>query len=207
MASSNGNIFHVTGLLCGHSPITCEFPAQMASDPELWCFCLSSPEATIEQTMEMLVFETPSCSLWRHCNVQWICEILCLWFILASTGHHRMSLKFCQWLVCRGLFHYFTSSKKEEITWFRTYVIRLSFRIHDVLLHQNSYNDVIIPVSGITLFYFCLSNHYKYELANSFIGRYIFSCKEKCLFFLGNMKIYFLFNLFLTLHSRFCCSM
>ena len=44
MTSSNGNIFHVTGLLCweftGHQWI----PRTKASDAELWCFLWSVPE-------------------------------------------------------------------------------------------------------------------------------------------------------------------
>ena len=63
MPSSNGNIFPVTGLLCGgggggggrfigHRWI----PHTKASDAELWCFLLSVvPEQTVEQTIEMLV--------------------------------------------------------------------------------------------------------------------------------------------------------
>ena len=35
MTSSNGNIFRVTGLLCGISPVTSEFPAQR---PVTWSF-------------------------------------------------------------------------------------------------------------------------------------------------------------------------
>ena len=46
MISSNGNIFHVTSLLCR------EFTYTKASDAELWCFLWSAPEPTGEQTME-----------------------------------------------------------------------------------------------------------------------------------------------------------
>ena len=47
MASSNGNILCVTGLLCGNSPVTGEFPwpgilLTQASDSELGCFLWSA---------------------------------------------------------------------------------------------------------------------------------------------------------------------
>ena len=52
MASSNGNIFRVTGLLCGEFTGHRWIPRTKASDTDLWCFLWSSPEPTIEQTME-----------------------------------------------------------------------------------------------------------------------------------------------------------
>ena len=55
MTSSNGNIFHVIGHLCGeftdHRWI---FPTK-ASDAELWYFFWPAPQQTVEQTLEMAV--------------------------------------------------------------------------------------------------------------------------------------------------------
>ena len=44
MASSNGNIFRVSGSICG------EFTGHRtnANDAELWCFLCSAPELTVE---------------------------------------------------------------------------------------------------------------------------------------------------------------
>ena len=50
MTSSNGNIFRVTGLLCGTSHRW--IPRTKASDAELWCFLWSAPEPTVEQSLE-----------------------------------------------------------------------------------------------------------------------------------------------------------
>ena len=48
--------FSVLLSLCdGNSPVTGEFPLTKASDAELWCFCWSAPEQTVEQIIEMLV--------------------------------------------------------------------------------------------------------------------------------------------------------
>ena len=42
-------------------------PLTEASDAELWCFLWSGPEQTVEQSRRRW-FDTPSWSLWRHCN-------------------------------------------------------------------------------------------------------------------------------------------
>ena len=52
MTSSNGNIFSVIGNLWGESTGHRWISLAKASDAELWCFLLSTPEQTIEQTME-----------------------------------------------------------------------------------------------------------------------------------------------------------
>ena len=44
MTSSNGNIFHVTGHLCGEFTGPRWIPRTKASDAELWCFLWSAPE-------------------------------------------------------------------------------------------------------------------------------------------------------------------
>ena len=44
MTSSNGNIFRVTGHLCGEFIRHRWIPRAKASDAEIWCFLLSAPE-------------------------------------------------------------------------------------------------------------------------------------------------------------------
>ena len=46
MASSNGNIFDVTGSLCGQFTGRRWIPRKKSSDAELWCFLWSVPEQT-----------------------------------------------------------------------------------------------------------------------------------------------------------------
>ena len=48
MTSSNGNIFRVTGHLCGEFTGPRWIPHTKASDAELWCFLWSVSEYTIE---------------------------------------------------------------------------------------------------------------------------------------------------------------
>ena len=43
MMSSNGNIFHITGPLCGEFTCHRGIPCTKASDAELWCFLWSAP--------------------------------------------------------------------------------------------------------------------------------------------------------------------
>ena len=72
MMSSNGNIFRVTGHLCGEFTGTRWIPHTKASDAELWCFSLICVYITVKQSGGWW-FETLSRPLWRHCNV---CDIL-----------------------------------------------------------------------------------------------------------------------------------
>ena len=48
----NGNIFRVTGPLCGEFTGHRWIPITKASNAELWCFLCSEPEQTLEQTIE-----------------------------------------------------------------------------------------------------------------------------------------------------------
>ena len=68
MMSSNGNKFRVTGHLCGEFTGHGEFPAQRPVTRRFDVFfylCLNKRSNTQSSGWW---FETPSCSLWRHCN-------------------------------------------------------------------------------------------------------------------------------------------
>ena len=70
MTSSNGNIFRVTGPLCGEFTGPGEFPAQravMRSFDVFFDLCLNK---RLSKQPWGWWFETPSWSLWCHCNVQ-----------------------------------------------------------------------------------------------------------------------------------------
>ena len=55
MTSIDGNMFRVTGLLCGEFTGHRWIPLTKASDAEPKSFLRSAPEQTVEQTMETLV--------------------------------------------------------------------------------------------------------------------------------------------------------
>ena len=77
MKSSNENIFRVTGPLCGEFASHRWLPHTKASDAELWCFlCDLSLNKWLSKQSWGWWSETPSCSLWRHCNGPCICKAL-----------------------------------------------------------------------------------------------------------------------------------
>ena len=65
MTSSNGNIFRVTGHLCGEFTGLRWIPRTKASDAELWCFLWC---ARLSKHSRGWWFETLSHPLWRHRN-------------------------------------------------------------------------------------------------------------------------------------------
>ena len=68
MTSSNGNIFRVTGPLCGEFTGLRWIPHTKASDAELWCFFDLHLIKRLSKHSRGWWFETLSRPLWRHCN-------------------------------------------------------------------------------------------------------------------------------------------
>ena len=76
MTSSNGNIFRVTGPLCGEFTGPGEFPAQRPVTRSFDVFFVLHPNTRLSKQPWGWWFETLSWSLWRHCNVKIIAESL-----------------------------------------------------------------------------------------------------------------------------------
>ena len=84
MTSSNGNIFRVTGHLCGEFTGLRWIHRTKASDAGLWFFSLiCALNKQLSKQSRSWWFETPSRSVWRHCNVldhhcfrQWLVAVL-----------------------------------------------------------------------------------------------------------------------------------
>ena len=74
MTSSNGNIFRVTGPLCGNSPVPGEFPAQRPVTRSFDVFFDLRLNKRLSKQSWGWWFETPSRPLWRYCNVRFICK-------------------------------------------------------------------------------------------------------------------------------------
>ena len=68
MTSSNGSIFRVTGPLWGEFTGGWWIPLTKASDAQLWCFLWYTFDKRLRKQSKRQWFETPSCSLWLHCN-------------------------------------------------------------------------------------------------------------------------------------------
>ena len=73
MTSSNGNIFRVTGPLCGEFTGPGGFPAQRPVTRSFDVFFDLSPNKRLSKQPWGWWFETPSCLLWRQCNVYDLC--------------------------------------------------------------------------------------------------------------------------------------
>ena len=70
MTSSNGNIFRVTGHLCGQFTGPGEFPSQRPVTRSFDVFFDLRMNKWLSKQSWGWWFETPSWSLWRHCNVE-----------------------------------------------------------------------------------------------------------------------------------------
>ena len=68
MTSSNGNIFRVTGLLCGEFTGPGEFPTQRTVTRSFDVCFDPRPNKRLSKQPWGWWFETPSWSLWRQCN-------------------------------------------------------------------------------------------------------------------------------------------
>ena len=68
MTSSNGNIFRVTGHLCGEFTGPGEFPTQRPVTRSFDVFFDLRLNKRLSKQSWGWWFETPSWSLWRHCN-------------------------------------------------------------------------------------------------------------------------------------------
>ena len=69
MTSSNGKIFRVTGPLCGEFTGPGEFPTQRPVTQSFDVFFDLRPNKRLSKQPWGWLFETPSWSLWRQCNV------------------------------------------------------------------------------------------------------------------------------------------
>ena len=125
MTSSNGNIFHVTGHLCGEFTGPRWIPRTKASDAELWCLFYLRLNKRLSKRSWGWWFETQSRPLWHHCNgsdyknplhldvvdqylrrmsrrYRYIPESRCYWLSLCLV-HRYLSRSFLLtffWLVC-----------------------------------------------------------------------------------------------------------
>ena len=68
MTSSNGNIFRVTGHLCGEFTGPRRIPTQRPVTRSFDIFFDLRPNKRLRKQLWGWWFETPLCPLWRHCN-------------------------------------------------------------------------------------------------------------------------------------------
>ena len=103
MTSSNGNIFRVTGPLCGEFTGPGEFPAQRPVTRSFDVFFDLRPNKQLSKQPRGWWFETPSWSLWRQRNEYGPCTIsnsisLIAWMIPSLPGAGDLPGDRRQWL-------------------------------------------------------------------------------------------------------------
>ena len=76
MTSSNGTIFRVIGPLCGEFTGPGEFPAQRPGTRSFGVFFDLCLNKRLSKQPWGWWFETPSWSLWRQCNAEWLHSLL-----------------------------------------------------------------------------------------------------------------------------------
>ena len=109
MTSSNGNIFRVTGHLCGEFTDRRWIPPTTASDAELWCL---NERLSIQWWGWW--FETPSGPLWHHSN-EWIDECTVQQAVRLVTHSDKHPIDSLQ--VCRHIMRYQMFVHDDVIKW------------------------------------------------------------------------------------------
>ena len=117
--------FRVSGHLwrefTGHQRI----PRIKASDAELWCFFLF-PNRQLSKQSQGGRFETPSCPLWRHCNVQSSQQGGCWWSDVYLTPRYLLSIP----SACRRNENWFSPL---SLHLFRVHLTTITRGVFDVL--------------------------------------------------------------------------
>ena len=117
MTSSNGNIFRVTGLCEGNSPVTGEFPSQRPVTRSFDVFFNLRLNKRLSKQMGRRWFETPSGSLWRHCNVN--VDVMKVWKESMGFMCQRW-LMVSVWFCCVCSIH-----RLEEFCWIPKMAVKL----------------------------------------------------------------------------------
>ena len=82
ITSSNGSISELLALCAENSPVTGEFPSQRSVTRSLDVFFHMHLNKRLNKQSWSWWFETPSPSLWRHCNE--ICYLRCVVYTVAG---------------------------------------------------------------------------------------------------------------------------
>ena len=116
MTSSNGNIFRVTGYLCGEYTGQRWIPPQRTVTRGFDVFFDLRLNKRLSKQSWGWWFETPSRSLWRHCNamaINWSHGIRCNW----NFVEHIVLLKpFILMLLFSAAYRHDHGSAKDELT-------------------------------------------------------------------------------------------
>ena len=107
MTSSNGNIFRVTGPLCGEFTGPGDFPTQRPVTRSFDVFFDLRLNKRLSKQSWGWWFETPSWSLWRHGNVNFICCVRSFWLTFSIIPYFALEVQTLL-LNCCYLYLFFT---------------------------------------------------------------------------------------------------
>ena len=120
MTSSNGNIFRVTGHLCGEFTGPGEFPAQRPVTRSFDVFLDLRPNKRLSEQWWGWWFETQSCPLWRHSYASPSDAVMCItcfliyiWIWNVTTW---MNVSFCLFNRSHSLSHYIQPSRSDAVS-------------------------------------------------------------------------------------------
>ena len=125
MTSSNGNIFRVTGPLCGEFTSPGEFPTQRPVTRSFDVFFDLRRNKPLSKQPWGWWFETPSWSFWCQCNVLpmiifiYRCIHIFHWRLSYYSRVHDSTIKYntaAQNPICL-MWQYYTEKHKNNITW------------------------------------------------------------------------------------------
>ena len=94
MMSSNGNMFRVTCLCVGISPVTGEFPLQRPVTRNIVVFIDLRFNKWLGKQSRRRWFETASRSLWRHCNISVLIVYLTFYPLADVTNYLSMQMAY-----------------------------------------------------------------------------------------------------------------
>ena len=108
MTPSNGNIFRVTGHLCGEFTGPRWIPRTKASDAELWSFLWSASDKRLSKQSRGWWFETPCRSLWRQRNANHSRWSYCVTYanIFASNSFRQITITRSATLNQENIWHF-----------------------------------------------------------------------------------------------------
>ena len=155
MTSSNGNIFRVTGPLCGEFTDPGDFPTQRPVTRSFGVFFDLRLNKRLSKQPWGWWFETPSSSLWRHCNAQGMST----WHIILR--HIVDMLKVSR----------FITSKKRVCLIFQMWEF---YQIScDVLLIGWQVANVMAPLSNYWWHYIHICSRISIEVQIGFVSNYL----------------------------------
>ena len=156
MTSSNGNISALLAFCVGNSPVTGEFPTQRSVKRSFDVFLnLRHNKRLSEQSLGWWS-ETPSCSLWRHCNVRtvggtrWCSDdkVDNITIVVSQCWQIRAFYVWCQRYQYYFLYHVYHIPF--PLTSYFTYIFVFDTICFDVFWLQNN---------NMSIFVKCITNH------------------------------------------------